>query len=337
MKTEYKKVKLKNGEIRYVFDVSLGTVSGKRKRTTIRAKTVKEGRQKVAELQLGNRQIIERSDRYTVDDAYNLYLTEKKKSQAPKTFYETKLIQKRINFGSVRLSALNERDVREWLNGLKISENTRRSYYYRVRAFLDWCVSKDMIMSNPLPKYNKRVDVSEMSFLTESEFWNMYRYLKHDRHRIALITLMYTGLRKSELCGLSAGDLHGCELHLSHTCKRTNVTIITDEFKNKQSKRIVPIPRWLKYDLERFLKTDDYPFMTLYQTISLELNKALDQAGMERIRVHDLRHSYVSMLISKGVDLFTIAKLIGHSSTRTTERIYSHLYDETRRKITDLL
>lgn len=47
------------------------------------------------------------------------------------------------------------------------------------------------------------------------------------------------------------------------------------------------------------------------------------------VRFHELRHAYASNLATAGVPLFTIAKLLGHSDTRVTERHYAHLADKT--------
>lgn len=49
-------------------------------------------------------------------------------------------------------------------------------------------------------------------------------------------------------------------------------------------------------------------------------------AGMEHVHFHDLRHSFASMLINQGVDLYTVGKLLGHASPATTQR-YAHLAD----------
>jgi integrase len=56
--------------------------------------------------------------------------------------------------------------------------------------------------------------------------------------------------------------------------------------------------------------------------------------GKPTIRIHDLRHSYASMLINQGTPLFVVGKLLGHSDSRVTER-YAHLMDDTLRVATE--
>ena len=58
-----------------------------------------------------------------------------------------------------------------------------------------------------------------------------------------------------------------------------------------------------------------------------------ERAGLERIRVHDLRHSNASMLINMGVDIMEISRRLGHESTKTTWDTYGHLYPDSDKKI----
>jgi len=59
-------------------------------------------------------------------------------------------------------------------------------------------------------------------------------------------------------------------------------------------------------------------------------------AGLEDVRLHDLRHSYASLLVSEGLSLEIIGKLLGHSKIQTTQR-YAHLADAPLRAATELV
>ena len=59
-----------------------------------------------------------------------------------------------------------------------------------------------------------------------------------------------------------------------------------------------------------------------------------DQTGLHDLRIHDLRHSFASVLISEGETLETIGKLLGHSQHQTTLR-YAHLMDDPMRRAAD--
>jgi integrase len=58
--------------------------------------------------------------------------------------------------------------------------------------------------------------------------------------------------------------------------------------------------------------------------------RVLKAAGIEHIRIHDLRHCHASILVNQGVSLFMVQKILGHSSPKTTQR-YAHLSDSSLR------
>lgn len=64
--------------------------------------------------------------------------------------------------------------------------------------------------------------------------------------------------------------------------------------------------------------------------------RRLQQAGMPHVNFHDLRHSCASILLSLGVDLYTIGRILGHSSVQTTQR-YAHLQVDAQRAALDKL
>ena len=65
----------------------------------------------------------------------------------------------------------------------------------------------------------------------------------------------------------------------------------------------------------------------------LWLSSLITEAGLKCITVHGLRHSHVSLLISKKYDIFEVSKRIGHKSIKTTQDIYGHLFDDVQKSI----
>lgn len=62
--------------------------------------------------------------------------------------------------------------------------------------------------------------------------------------------------------------------------------------------------------------------------VSLAFRRAVEDAGLPRVRFHDLRHGAVSIMIEQGLDLATISDIIGHSSFATTVDMYGHLTEQ---------
>ena len=76
------------------------------------------------------------------------------------------------------------------------------------------------------------------------------------------------------------------------------------------------------------------------QTVRRRMDKYADKAGVKRIRVHDLRHSHASLVISKGLkieDLILLSKRLGHRDVKETLNTYSHLFPNVQKQIINAL
>ncbi len=173
-------------------------------------------------------------------------------------------------------------------------------------------------------------------------------YLVYWSTYVLMSILFYTGLRRGEANALFVEDFHdGEQPYLDITKSVTHKVKGGGWFltgpKNKTSVRKVPCPevlvKILREHITRLshlpcgLKPDlylvggmnplnDSSADTIKETIEAEL-------GLPHIRVHDLRHSFVSVLINAGTPIATISKLVGHSSTEMTWKVYSHMYPQT--------
>ena len=72
-----------------------------------------------------------------------------------------------------------------------------------------------------------------------------------------------------------------------------------------------------------------------------EMEKACAASGVEKIRLHDLRHSHASLLIEMGAPILLVSERLGHEDVETTLRTYGHLYpnkhEDTIKKLDDLM
>jgi len=340
MTKEYKVKTLKNGEKRYIFDVNLGyRADGSRIRTTVSAKSIKEGRKKVAELRLGEKQVINNSD-LLFEDAYQMYLEDcKRKGQSPVTLYQKQntLSWNFSYFTKIKITKITDKDISLWSSDLRenYKDVTARRIEGYLCTFLNWCKKKKIITINPFDYVDKtKVKKQELNFWTEDEFKQFISVVDDDYYKLAFTVLFYTGVRKGELFGLSYEDIQGHELHLSKTYKgvAVNGNHIYTDFKTEKSKRIVPLPEWLDIGTGTGLI---FPYG--YVNIRKVANRYMSAANVKRIRIHDFRHSYVAMLINKGVDIYTIAELVGHTDIKMTMNTYAHLYPNKRRQISKIL
>lgn len=175
------------------------------------------------------------------------------------------------------------------------------------------------------------------------------RYMTVASVKILVSIMYFCGLRKGEANALLVEDFHddGEHPYLSVTKSVTQQLgighyLITNP-KNRSSVRDVPVCGELAQMLREHLKENVLPLPKFGKdvylvyavspipntTIEVNKNRLEKEAGIPHIRVHDLRHSFASMLINAGVPIGVISKLCGHSSPEITYRIYSHLYPVT--------
>ncbi len=86
------------------------------------------------------------------------------------------------------------------------------------------------------------------------------------------------------------------------------------------------------------IKPDERLFSVTKSYLSHEMERGAKQAGVKKIRVHDLRHSHASFLISKlGAQPNLVAERLGHEKIQTTLSTYSHLYPNQSRSLAEQL
>ena len=101
--------------------------------------------------------------------------------------------------------------------------------------------------------------------------------------------------------------------------------------KTKKSNRTIKMPKFLCEEMQDFLGmyysagAEDRIFPVSKSYLHHEMDRGAEEAGVKRIRIHDLRHSHVSLLIEMGFTALAIADRLGHESIEVTYR-YAHLF-----------
>lgn len=169
--------------------------------------------------------------------------------------------------------------------------------------------------------------------------------------RTPIATALYTGLRISELLGLTWSDL---DLHEGTLRVRAQLSLAS---RGKPARRVPPktpaasrhiplapaLARLLceHKDSSSFTASSDWVFATSKGTprnqrnVHRLLSDTVGRAGLDqsaaRLRFHDLRHTYAShLIIDVGLDVVQVSRLLGHASPTTTLRVYAHMFDHDR-------
>jgi integrase len=154
-------------------------------------------------------------------------------------------------------------------------------------------------------------------------------------HPMVLLVLN-TGLRRGEALSLTWGNIKLDEkiprLIVKAAHAKTNVT----RYVPLNSTAIAVLRRWKAQSNGKGLVFPNPDTGKVMDNISTSWQNLMLSAGIKGFRFHDLRHDFASQLVMKGVDLYRVKDLLGHSSIQMTER-YSHLSDEALAEAVEVL
>jgi integrase len=156
--------------------------------------------------------------------------------------------------------------------------------------------------------------------------------------------LYWCGIREGELLALTPADfdLEKGTVTINKSYQRINRQDCITTPKTEKSNRTIWMPRFLTEEIRDYLsqlygiKDTDRIFPLTKNTLHREMDKGAKAAGVKRIRIHDLRHSHISLLIEMGFSALAIADRVGHESIDITYR-YAHLFPTKQTEMADKL
>ncbi len=234
------------------------------------------------------------------------------------------------------------------LYGLKLSARSIARKISTLKTFFSYLSSHFDIKNNTkelhIPKIEKRLP----TYLTQEEITRILVYSEKDRSPLGIrnsmmIYLLYgSGMRVSELVGIKISDIH------------FDTRFISIEGKGGKQ-RMIPLPQSVMTLLNNYIqmqtstistftKNSVYLFPIYYgkkvkpisrQSCWVILKKICENTGIKRaISPHQLRHSFATHMLEKGVDLRSLQVLLGHEEITTVE-VYTHVETSQLRKIYD--
>ena len=273
--------------------------------------------------------------------------------------------------GGLKLSKITPPILAQWkmsIEGKGLALATKQSAYSPLRAMLNYAVKMEYIPKNPLDKvgnFKSSGDIKkEMDFYTPQEFKRFLSaarqnaqeaeergFLSEWDYYVFFAIAFYTGLRKGEIHALQWNDISGSFLSVKRSiAQKLKGGDRETAPKNKASVRTLQIPVPLLTILEehknRWKKHEGFSASyrvcggekCLRDTSVENRNKRFaEAAGVKKIRIHDFRHSHVSLLANKGINIQEIARRLGHSNIEMTWNTYSHLYPKEEERAIKIL
>lgn len=268
-----------------------------------------------------------------------------------KHIIETKILP---TFGHKKMCDITSRDVIRWQNALIEDEDADYSQTYlktinnQLTAIFNHAVRYYGLLRSPcaaVKSMGKKDPETEMQFWTKDEYLSFANEAMSKPYTYHAFEMLYwCGIRCGELLALTPADFNFKTgiLSIDKSYQRISGQDIITEPKTPKSKRKIMMPKFLIEEMEEYLSTmvdlreNDRIFSFTKHALNHEMKRCSAIAGVKKIRIHDLRHSHVSMLIDMGFTPLAIAYRLGHESIEITYR-YAHLFPNTQADIANAL
>ena len=295
----------------------------------------------------------------TFSSFFEIYEEDKKKRVKENT-WESKshIIRTKILpfFGERKIAEIEPKDVIAWQNellaykgenGEEYSTTYLKTIHSQLSAIFNHAVRYYHLPSNPAQKAGSMGSEEHKEML----FWTKEEYLKFADAMMdkpisyyAFEMLYWTGIRCGELLALTLKDFNfeRQELIINKSYQRLNGRDVITTPKTKKSNRTIKMPKFLCEEMQEYIGMlyeigeDQRLFQITKSYLHHEMDRGAKIAGVKRIRIHDLRHSAISLLIEMGFSALAIAERVGHESIDITYR-YAHLFPTKQTEMADKL
>lgn len=259
-------------------------------------------------------------------------------------------------FAKMRMSEIEPIDIIRWQNklmetfdklGKRFSPTYLRSIDNQLHAIFNHAERYYNLSPNPVSKVSKMgaKESKEMLFWTKDEYLKFSEAVMDKPLSFYVFEVLYwCGCRLGELLALTPADfdLTKGELNIDKSYQRLKGEDVITDPKTKKSIRVVSMPKFLVEEMQEYieLRDDIGPHDRLFGVtksyLSHEMERGSGAAKVKKIRIHDLRHSHVSLLIEMGFSALAIAERVGHEAIDITYR-YAHLFPSKQEEMATAL
>jgi len=220
----------------------------------------------------------------------------------------------------------------KWLDNFKnyllerMAVNSVATYFECINAAFNQAVRDDLILFNPCMKIDRPkkksvikiyLTVDELKLLDTTE-------CKNPETKRAFLFSCFTGLRNGDIRRLKYKNIE-------------NGNIV---FRQGKTKAVEYIP--LSNQAKKYLNNSQNPNELIFKLISdkrtsYHLRDWMQEAGINKhVTFHSARHTFATLALTYGVDLYTVSKLLGHADIKTTQ-VYAKIIDEKKKKAVEQL
>lgn len=266
---------------------------------------------------------------------------------------ETKLLP---YFGKLKMDSITAQQIITWQNELlNYKDDKGKAYspvylktvHNQLSAIFNHAVRYYNLRENPCTKAGSMGKKKNREML----FWTKEEYLKFADVMMdkplsfyAFEMLYWCGIREGELLALTPADFdfEKGTVTINKSYQRLNKQDVITTPKTEKSNRTITMPQFLTDEIQDYLKMqydigeNDRMFTITKSYLHREMDRGSKEAGVKRIRIHDIRHSAISLLIDMGFSATAIADRVGHESIDITYN-YAHLFPSKQKEMAEKL
>lgn len=272
---------------------------------------------------------------------------------AKRNIIETKILP---YFKDRVISEIEPRDIIAWQNtmmkqrkadGKPYAPGYLKTIHAEISSIFNHAVRYYRLQSNPAAVAGNMGHESHQEML----FWTKEEYLKFAAEMMdkpamyyAFEVLYWCGVRLGEMLALTPEDFdfEKQTLRINKSYQRLNGKDVVTEPKTPKSIRTIRMNKALADEMQDYIRSfyhigpRDRIFTMSDSALHHQMEQGAKRAGVKKIRIHDLRHSHVSLLINMGFSAVAIADRVGHESIDITYR-YAHLFPDKQGEMADRL
>lgn len=220
----------------------------------------------------------------------------------------------------------------------QVSATTINNYLRNLKAFFSWLAADKYIQRDPLKKVKfLKAERKAREYLTDAEFKKLVNsmdksYFSEHRDYTMIMLMIDTGMRLGECSMLRVDDIDISNRQISIRADIAKGVRDRSVFFSLKTERV--LRNWLQFK-DRYIETD-YLFPTKKNKMPVNLSSFesnfkgyLRRAKIEKeLTPHCLRNNFAKRCLMNGMDIYTLSRLLGHSSVTVTEEAYLDLTDD---------
>ena len=254
--------------------------------------------------------------------------------------------------GERNISELGRREIQEFLtqqkkdgnmrSGEKLSATSTNMMLSVLNLAFEYACDMEYVDENPCVRVRRtKSETKKIEAFTVEEQRVIEAEIAHsgDRRLHGVLLCLYSGLRIGELLGLTWNDvdLDRGVIKITKTVYREkdesgSWQLCVDTPKTKASDRVIPLPEYITNMLRQDYETAQTPYVVenkkgermSIRSYQYMFEKLTERAGVRKLNFHSLRHTFATRAIECGMDIKTVADIMGHQNASITLNRYAH-------------